>query len=154
MKILLQRVPSGFVPADDDAEEKCKRFKIGSLVNLDVHEVRNYNFHKKFFALLKVGFDHWEPPVGEHHGMPVQKNFERFRKDVVIAAGFYDLVSNIRGDVRAEAKSIAFGSMSEDEFGKLYNAVVDVLLQRVLKNYKRDDLDHVVKQIMDFGNRG
>lgn len=154
MKILLQRVPDGFVPADDDAFEKCKRFKTGSLVELEVTEVRNYQFHKKFFALLKVGFDAWEPTVEEHRGMPVQKNFDRFRKDVTIAAGFYEQVVNIRGDVRAEAKSIAFGNMSEEEFGKLYNSVVDVLLQRVLKHYKREDLDHVVKQIMDFGNRG
>lgn len=152
-KVLLLRTPNGFAPADDEAIEKVRRFKTGSLVQLDLHEFRNYEFHKKFFAMLNMGFEHWEPPESEYNGLPAQKNFNRFRKDVTIAAGFYDVVINLRGETRVEAKSISFANMSEDEFGSLYNAAADVLLQRILRNYTKGDLDHVVKQLLDFVNR-
>ena len=150
-EVLLRKVANvGFVPADADEAEKVVRFKSGGVVRAKFTQFRNYDFHKKFFAMLKVGFDAWEPPELEHNGLPVQKNFERFRKDCTIAAGFYDPVANLRGEVRAEAQSISFGSMTQEDFEKVYSAVVDVLLSRVLKNYTRADLDRVVNELMGF----
>lgn len=151
MELLLIKTPQGsFVPFDDDHAEACKRFKVGSTVRASVSAMRNYRFHKKFFAMLDVGFDAWEPPEAEHRGLPVQKNKERFRKDCIIAAGFYEPVANINGDVRAEAKSISFASMDDAEFERVYSAVADVILQRVLRNYTRADLDAVVDRMMGF----
>lgn len=151
MEILFIKTPQGsFVPFDEDQAEACKRFKVGSTIRANVSAMRNYKFHKKFFSMLDVGFDAWEPPETEHRGLPVQKNKERFRKDCIIAAGFYEPVANINGDVRAEAKSISFASMDDEEFERVYSAVADVILQRVLRNYTRADLDAVVDRMMGF----
>lgn len=117
-------------------------------VLIERHKKRNYKFHKKLFALLDIGFDAFEPPTQEYKGLPVQKNFKRFRKDVTIAAGFYEAVADINGNVRLEAKSISFAKMEENEFEQLYSKVADVLLQKVLKNYTRPDLDRVVNNIL------
>lgn len=150
MEVSLIKQGGAFVPADEQSAEAMCSIKAGKALRCKVTQMRNYRFHKKFFALLDIGFDAWEPVDQEYKGLPVQKNRERFRKDCIIAAGYYDAVSNINGDVRAEAKSISFGRMSEEEFSKLYGAVVQVLLTRVLKNYTREDLDSVVDQIVGF----
>lgn len=150
MEMLLTRTQLGFVPANDGEAEKCRRVKLGATIRAEVAQMRNAAFHRKFFAMLGVGFDAWEPPELEHKGLPVTKNFERFRKDCMIAAGFYDPVANLKGEVRAEAHSIAFGKMSEDEFQTVYSAVSQVLLERVLKHYTRADLDDVVERMVGF----
>ena len=149
-EVMLSRTNYGFMPVTEDDQENMKSVKMGELIKVKWSKPRNYEFHKKFFALLNVGFDHWEPQQTEFKGLPVQKNFERFRKDCICAAGYYDLVQNLKGEVRAEAKSISFASMEEEEFEKLYSAVANVLLQQVLKNYTREDLDHVVMQVLGF----
>lgn len=154
MKILLLKTPHGFVPADDESVEAMKKFKAGDYYQLDLKEMRNAKFHRKFFAMMRVGFDHWDPPLTEHNGHPVQKNFKRFWKDVVIAAGYYDLVVNFRGEPRADANSIAFGNMSEEDFEGVYNKCADVLLQGILKNYTKPDLEEVVKRMLDFTTHG
>ena len=100
--------------------------------------------------MLNIGFDAWEPPELEYKGLLAQKSFERFRKDVTIAAGFYDVNVNLKGEVRAEAKSISFAKMEQHEFEEVYSKVADVLLQKVLLTYARADLDRVVMDIMRF----
>ena len=79
-----------------------------------------------------------------------EKNFDRFRKDIIVLAGYYDATYRLNGDTRIEAKSISFGSMSEDEFEKLYSACVDVILQYVCTQYDGKMLDEVVEQAMAF----
>lgn len=150
MEVHLLRTPHGFVPASDEDFDELRKVKLGSEVRAAIVQPRNVRFHRKFFAMLKIGFDAWEPPEKEHRGLPVQKNFERFRKDCVIAAGYYEPVANLKGEVRAEAKSISFASMAENEFERVYSDVANVLLQRVLINYTRADLDRVVEEIIRF----
>ena len=140
-------------PADEDVAETVRKWGVGNLIIGKFRRPRNYKFLQKFYVMLDVGYDAWEPPSEvEFHGKTynVEKNKERFRKDCIISAGYYETVVNFRGDVRAEAKSISYGSMGEDEFGVLYNKVQNVILQNVLKNYTKEDYDNVVTQMMNF----
>lgn len=138
-----------FKAATEQDKENLKRFKLGDVMTAKVSRDRNPKFLRKFFVLLGVGFEAFEPVV-EWKGEVLTKNFEKFREDVTIVAGYYDLVPTLNGDPRAVAKSISFANMEEDEFEKLYNSVVNVLLERVLTNYTRDDVDNVVNQILGF----
>lgn len=151
MDILLLKHPKGFLyPADEQEYEKVKTMKPGVLIRAEVKQVRNPMFHRKFFALLRVGFDAFEVPPGtEYKGFEVQKDFEQFREDVTIAAGFFTVTYRINGDTRVKAKSIRFGRMSPEQFERLYSQVADVLLQKVLAHYQnRANLDNVVNQIL------
>jgi len=151
MEIILEKQPGGLLRASNDEDaEKILKMKNGVGLRVEIKKIRNYEFHKKFFAMLGIGFDAFSPPERFYKKLPVQKNFERFRKDCIIAAGYYDVVVNLKGEVRAEANSISFGSMKTDDFEKLYTAVCNVLLQKVLANYTRDDLDEVVDQLINF----
>lgn len=122
----------------------------GELIDVDMRITRNPRFHRKFFALLNIGFEAWEPDAS-HKGKPITKNFEQFREDVTILAGFYDKTFHLDGSMTLRAKSVSFANMDDAEFEKVYSAVADVLLQKVLRNYaNRDELDAVVEKMMDF----
>jgi hypothetical protein len=119
-------------------------------VRATVKMQRNPRFHRKFFALLNLAFDHWEPVAATYKGQVVGKNFDQFRNDIVCLAGFGEVAVNLRGETRVTAKSISFASMDQSEFDDLYNATVNVILKHVLTNYSRDDLDNVMDQLVGF----
>ena len=144
------KVPGCLIPQDDAAAEFIQKMKAGELLRGDFKRVRNYKFHRKYFALVGYAFDQWEPSELQYQGQPVRKTIGRFRKDVAILAGFFETTVNLKGDVRLEAKSISFAQMDELEFEQLYSATVDVVLSRILTNYTRADLDAVVENLLRF----
>jgi hypothetical protein len=157
MEITLIRTPLGFSPADDEAQECMKHFPLGSVGRLDVKLMRNYQFFKKWWALVKLGFDYWAESCHptEYKGQLVLPNFQRFRKDVTIMAGFYEPTWNLKGEMRVEAESLAWANMSEERFTELYDATIRVLLQMVFngKNAKRwteSQLRSVTDQVLAF----
>lgn len=150
-EILVSKAQGGIlVPMDDAAQEYIAKLKLGDILRVKVTKVNNPAFHRKLFALLNVGFEAWEPEEKTYKGQVVQKNFEQFRNDCVILAGFYETTITLKGEVRLTAKSLSFSSMDHDEREVLYNAVINVLLQKVLTNYTREDLDEVVARILRF----
>lgn len=125
----------------------------GELLFLEIVFPRHAKYHRKFFALLNLGFDTWEPTRKHktYKGRAITKNFNRFREDITILAGFYEQTFDLKGRMRLNAQSISFANMDQDTFEDLYSAVVDVLLREVCKNYKdRDEIDRVVDQLMSF----
>lgn len=114
--------------------------------------------HRKLMALFRLGFDAWEPEHGrkrlKYKGQPIEKNFDQFRKEILIQAGFYNAYYDAKGRVHLEAKSLAFGKMTDDEKQKALNAVVDVMLRKVLPStYTSEELHRVlVEEIQRFGS--
>lgn len=154
MKLRLIVTTTGYAPADEEAIAARKRWhKPGAIVTADVKVPRNPKFLKKYMALLRVGFDAWEPPADhQYKGRPIEKDFERFRHDVAIMAGFFTPVWNLKGEMRIEPKSIAFEAMTEEEFAALYSATINVLLKQVLGShgYTAEEVDRQVEQILRF----
>ena len=151
MKIYLKMQPHDIlIAADTDAEEYLQKIAVGDVIQATVSKPRNYKYHKKFFALLDIAYDAFDPVmVNNKYGTP-QKNKDQFREDITILAGYYDQYYRLDGSIRTVAKSISFASMSEDDFGKLYNSVINVILERVLTNYTKSDLDNQVARVMEF----
>ena len=151
MKLSLLKSLGGLVPADPDSDAKYRKIKAGSVIIAETKEVRNPLFMRKYFALLKVGFENWEAPKVESvHGMP-EKSFDRFRKDVAILCGHYHLVIRLNGKVRIEADSISFAKMTQETFEKLYNQTINVLLTHVYaSNITRQELDEIVDSYLSF----
>ena len=149
------KLPNGtLMPATDHDRELLSHIKIGQPTRLTFKRVRNYEFHKKYFALLNFAFDYWE--VGNCIAeakvafMEPEKNFERFRKDIIILAGFFTSSYRIDKTIRIEAKSIAFANMSEEEFEDLYSKTIDVIIEYVLKNYTGAMLRTAVEEVEGF----
>ncbi len=142
MKLHLQKVPNGLIPVSESDREYLDTLKMGACIWFEPKKQRNYEFHKKYWALLDFLYDNWETES--------EKNMDQFREDITILAGFYEQHTRLNGDIRTVAKSISFGSMSAEDFEKLYNKTIDVGLKYVLKNYKREDLDNVLNNLMAF----
>lgn len=146
----------------EDNDRAYQRFKVwiarlepGEFFTFSWRQPRNVRFHRKFFALLNHAFEAWEPEHGRkrltYKGRPIEKNLENFRKEITILAGFYNASYDLKGRVKLEAQSIAFDKMDDETFATLYEAVLKVLLEHVLTNYKRDDVERVVAELEKFG---
>ena len=150
-EIVLTKAAGGvLVPCDPQAAEFIAKMKVGAGVRATVTQQRNVKFHRKLFALLNLAFDHWEPEAATYKGQAVGKNFDQFRNDITVLAGYYEMAVNLRGETRLTAKSISFANMSQDDFDSLYSAVVNVVLTRILTNYTQDQLDAVMDQLLGF----
>lgn len=132
-ELLLLKAGKVLAPASDEAEEWLSKKKQGATILADVHEMRNGAYFRKWWSLVKYAYDEWsetcEPQ--EYKGQPVLPDFERFRKDVTILAGFYRPTWNVKGELRVEAESLKWASMSEERFNELFNATLKALVEKV-----------------------
>lgn len=64
-QIQLQKIgPAILTPATPEASEFLQRIRLGEWIHADFKRVRNYKFHKRFFKLLQLGFEYWNPTGG------------------------------------------------------------------------------------------
>jgi hypothetical protein len=135
MKVWFIKTLGGLRPVD-----KCRAYdklEVGEQAEIDIKIVRNYKFHKKFMAMVKVCYDNQEQ----------YNNFDKLRKDLIKSAGFYhDETNFITGEVTQEPDSISFSSMDDTEFEKVYNRVLDEILKFL--GCERKDL---VDELLMFG---
>lgn len=152
----LRKMPGPIlIPMNDADSERLNAVKNGALMLADIRQPRNGAFHSKYFAMLNFAYQYFEPEPIELHGMTAEKNFERFRKDAQIMAGFRTLVVNIKGEARYESESISFASMDEGRFHEIYNAVFGVLWRLVLSkvpNMTDTEAHNAINAMAEFGN--
>lgn len=146
------RGQNGLVPDGEPSAEWFAKVSPGARVVAKVSVPRNGRFHRKFFAMLNVAYANWDRPNIETPAGPAQCSFEAFRNDVTVLAGYHELRVNTRGDFRLTAKSISWAQMDEDEFQRLYSAVLDVILAKFLTGWKEQDMESAVANfILGFG---
>ena len=84
-----------------------------------VKQERNYEFHKKFFALLNLAHQNLNDEDEQRY-----KNFDHFRAVLIMKAGFYEAIETDKGTIYLP-NSISFSSMDETKFNEVYNRVCD-----------------------------
>jgi len=149
-ELFLRKLYNTFAPVDQVSLDAMEALPMNAEYKAILTRPRNVKFHRKFWALLDVAYDAWNPEPVFYKGLEVHKNKDRFRKDLIILAGYFNTVININGEVRLEAKSIAFASMGEDDFSRLYSKCIDVILGKILTHYTADDLDEQVETVLGF----
>lgn len=154
MRVLMCKTPAGgLAPLGQDATEEVAKLKVGQPVWVDAVRTGNNKLFRKWFVLLDIGFEAFEPPVitsGQFAGITPEKNRERFRKEVLIQAGFYELVATLDGRVRVEAKSVSPDRMPPEEFERLYSATINVLLKLVMRDKTEAQMREWVETILRF----
>lgn len=145
-------------PCYDEDKEILDKIKPHDEIHVKYSLPRNPRFHRKYFALINLGYEYWEPePLPEEafklKGQVPQKDREEFRKNIQILAGYGYPVVDVRGCVHWRSKSIKFNSMKEQEFEKLYNNVFSVIWDRVLKHTfsSEQEAEEAVQELMRFG---
>lgn len=112
----LVKTKSGvFIPAYPSDHEAAAKVPIGAEVYAT--QQRNPLFHRKGFALLKLGFDSQDK----------FDNFEIYRQIVTMKAGFVHFVKGTDGAEHPLPHSLAFDKMSAESFEKWYVAIREVI---------------------------
>lgn len=63
-ELALVRTAQGLVPATEADRETIGKWKSGEVVRGKFAKMRNPKFHGKFFSMLDLAFDYWEPKGG------------------------------------------------------------------------------------------
>lgn len=128
----------------------------GEFMKLKVTFPRNPVFHRKFMKMVRFAFEQWEPEKArkrpKYKGMEIHKDFDKFRDDMVILAGYGDAKYDARGRVTLEARSLAFDHMEEETFQKVYAAVYEAIYQHIFvaKGYTRETFSEVLAEYERF----
>lgn len=140
MKILCVVTDTGLAPKYDSDREEFKKLKRNSEVLVEIKKGRNIEFHKKYFALLKLTYDNFpewlEDTLNVH-------SIEDLRTRIKIDLGLYE-VSHYGNQSIIIPKSIAFDKMDETEFEKFYNMSVNHILKNYLKGVSNEQIEEEI----------
>ena len=137
MDIFCKVTPYGLVPLYDSDLDMKKRLKVGTTVKCKVSNPRNYEHHKKFFALVRLTFDNLPSNLAEYWKIHNEDDMlRRFKRDL----GYYNSMLNERGEKEIEYQSISFSAMEQHEFERFYNQCIDLVLYRYIKGIDKQDL--------------
>ena len=144
MKINTIKQPGGvLVPASDMDSDSLTKFKTGEMYEIEMKLPRNPKFHGKVFTFFQYCFAHWK---SDREFMDEKGQFDVFRKHMTAIAGFRDEYYGIDGRVRIEAKSLAYSSMEQEEFESVYQALIQVAMQKIFKGSD----DQVYNKLVSF----
>ena len=120
-KIFLRKGRYNFLAAADDSSlEYIKKMKLGQAYSIEIKKERNYENHKRFFAMLNIAFDLTDGQFNTLHG---------FRKWLLMAAGYATPITGPDKRTYWDVDSISFSSMDEIKFQEVFNACVDIFIQ-------------------------
>jgi len=144
VEIRLTKQGNSLVPFDSDSEAWLNLKYDGQYFTCDIVSPRNLAFHRKLFALLNVSFPYWKPEEITNKYGKAERQFEQFRKDVIILSGYYEQAIRLDGTVQVNAKSISFAKMDGEEFSKFYDKAIGVIIKYVLKGMTIEEVDQMV----------
>lgn len=137
MEIFCKVTAHGLVPLYDSDYDLKKRLRVGSVVKCKVSNPRNYEHHKKFFALVRLTFDNLPSKLAEYFKVHNEEDMlRRFKRDL----GYFKTSLNERGEKEIEYQSISFSAMEQHEFERFYNQCIDLVLYKYLKGIDKEDL--------------
>lgn len=138
-------------PGDDSAKKRLARLAAGEIVLVDLRRPRNLAHHRKFMALARFAFGQWNPLEQSIGGMPARKSFDAFRKELVINAGYYEVVLGMDGTPRLEAQSLSFDAMDQETFAEVYESVVAVLTAGILQGMSKEEAQRLADAVYQEG---
>ena len=117
-RALFRRAALSLVPVSREARELLAAVKEGATVFIEVWQPRNWQQHRKYFAVLNN--------VVEATGR--WTSTEHLRRDILISLGRFDEhVNQFTGEVTKVPHSMNAASMPKAEFEKLYDDTMALL---------------------------
>lgn len=129
-RALFQRDFGGFRPVNEEAEELFHRVKFGEIVELTGTKVRNGNYHRLFFAMLKLISENSNPHISPKAALHFAK----------IASGTGDVVTDSRGEAHFIPGSISFAKMDQASFEAFVQSSIPPLVGRFMRGTAPDAL--------------
>ena len=105
------------IPFDEEARLKFDKWKNGGPVECEPKQPRNYEHHKKFFALVDIVFKETESFTNSHECLEWFKIKCGVYKTIKVGENYYPITG-----------SISFAKMNQDEFNVFYDRAIDSAL--------------------------
>ncbi len=141
----------GMHPENEETGSIVAKLKLGDVIQGNFSKMRNPAFHRKFMAMVRLGFEMWET---EFENDRIERDFTEFRKWITVKAGFYYVVGYPDGSVRVRAKSLSWSKMDDLEFERVYNGVLNAMMTEVIAkqhpDYTTDEYNMAVDQMLSF----
>ncbi len=119
-KAVFRRTALTLAPVNREARELIAGLKEGNSVLVEVWKPRNFQQHRKYFAVLNN--------VVEATGK--WTSTEHLRRDILISLHYYDEhVNQFTGEVEKVPHSMAVASMPKDAFERLYEDTMRLLTE-------------------------
>ena len=131
MKFQLAKRGIYFIPATDGDKEKAVKVGQGEVVQVEFKKNRNTLFHRKFFALLNIGFSNQD----------VIETFELYRAYVLVSIGWSEFFFTETGQINHIPKSISYEALPDNnEFSEVYDKALSfIAIQLSLTNSELTD---------------
>ena len=129
-RTLFRRTLTGFVPANDEAQEFFSRTKPNEIVELRGTKVRNGQYHKLFWAMLKLISDNSNPHISTKAALHFAK----------LAAGVGEAVTDSRGESHFIPGSISFAKMDQQAFEDFVQTAIPPLVGRFMAGTAPQDV--------------
>lgn len=138
MKQFMRKTFNGtWQPADHDAKLATDAYSVGEIAKFDMVKPRNYDHHKKAFALFNLILENTDKYA----------TVDQILDEIKFRLGYLDH-SIIDGKYVYRLKSIAFDAMGQEKFNRFYSKAIDVILKYMLPGTAPDEL---VNEIVNFG---
>jgi hypothetical protein len=133
-EIFLRKTLSGWLPADADAEETSRTYKVGQVYKANVTKPRSYQHHKLIMALLSLTYEHLPETIPGADGRPIVTaelwpNFTKFRKSIALEAGHTETIVTRDGAIHEGPGSLSYDALDEIEFARVSGAMMTICTQ-------------------------
>ncbi len=115
---------------NDEAVEFAASVKVGRVVALEGVRVRNGQYHKLYFAILKLIAENSNPPISRKAALHFAK----------LAAGVGEVVKDSRGESHFVPGSISFAKMDQAGFEAFVQSSIPPLVGRFMRGTAPDEL--------------
>ncbi len=136
MDIYCRVTPMGLVPMYDSDFDEKRRLKEGETVLCRITKPRNYEFHKKFWALARLTFDNLPERLVRMLDIYTVDDMVSCLK---IELGLFSTVWH-GGRQLVKVGSISFAEMDETSFKQFYDRCIDVILGKYLRGTTRQEI--------------
>jgi hypothetical protein len=136
MEIYCQVTQQGLVPMYDSDYEEKKKLKQGEKVLVTIKRPRNYENHKRFFALLRLVVQNL--PEQMARAMSIYSE-EDLLNCIKLDLGMFTTHWH-EGRELLKVKSISFASMDESEFSNFFTETINLITNHYLLGMDKETL--------------
>lgn len=142
MEILCRVTAQGLVPMYDSDYDEKKKLHEGETVMCSIRKPRNYEFHKKFFALVRLTFENLPERLVRMLSVRNEEDMLTvFKLDLGLFSTSWHCGRNV-----VKLESISFAKMDETEFQKFYDRCIDLVLSSYLRGTDKQSLIEEVER--------
>ena len=142
MKIsMIKQAGGALLPQSEIEQNKMTRFKNDGCYEIEIKQTRNPVFLSKAMVFFTFCFEYWCNDIEGYEYLDEPAQFDSFRKNLTVLAGYKVVTWKIGGGFRVEAESLAFANMDEERFSSCYHALIQAALSNIFHGSDKEIYD-------------